>query len=339
AVGPEVTAVVPQPATPPPVAWLQTLSQSSFAGGVCAVFVADCASPSSWNMPVSWTACAAYGTSNVRTIAPTRGSTRKRLTCRIRVAPVPRVIAFSLRLPSFFPGRRGDERQRRAHPLWARSRCHGASHLLRPGVEMEQQRTSPVNDEEPDHHRPQAVTTSRYDRSVNARKKRRYATGLRLDSAVAKLPVGRAQVGGTEHRWRSSDGTQSSFGMRAEGSLTRFAERLSPFHSGGSRASRRTATSKRWIVPSRGSRAHCDRRVRQGHRVCARHRVAHRAEARHASFQAARCPQPCRRRGGDAHLALDLLPDAMSTPGKRTLALGEPVTMRMLGSASLTTPA
>src|SRR5437870_11789858 len=84
AVAPVVTAVVPQPATPPPVAWLQTLSQSSFAGGVCAVFVADCASPSSWNMPVSCTACAAYGTSNVRTIAPTRGSTRKRLTCRIR---------------------------------------------------------------------------------------------------------------------------------------------------------------------------------------------------------------------------------------------------------------
>src|SRR5205807_1858222 len=84
----------------------------------------------------------------------------------------------------------------------------------------------------------------------NARKKRRHATGLRLDSAVAKLPVGRAQVGGTEHRWRSSDGTQSSFGMRAERSLTRSAERLSPFHSGGSRASRRTATSKRWILPS-----------------------------------------------------------------------------------------
>src|SRR6266566_2805511 len=47
AVAPVVTAVVPHPATPPPVTWLQTLSQSSLAAGVPAVFVLDCASPSS----------------------------------------------------------------------------------------------------------------------------------------------------------------------------------------------------------------------------------------------------------------------------------------------------
>src|SRR5256885_11727205 len=37
AVAPLVTAAVPQPARPPPVTWLQTLSQSSSAAGVPAV--------------------------------------------------------------------------------------------------------------------------------------------------------------------------------------------------------------------------------------------------------------------------------------------------------------
>src|SRR5438477_6200713 len=105
AVAPLVTAVVPQPARPPPVTWLQTLSQSSSAAGVPAVFVLVCASPSSWKMPVSCTACAAYGTNNVRTIAAMRATTRERLTRLILVAPLPCVIAFSLRL-SDFSGRR-----------------------------------------------------------------------------------------------------------------------------------------------------------------------------------------------------------------------------------------
>src|SRR5213078_169611 len=111
AVAPLVTAAVPQPATPPPVTWLHTLSQSSSAAGVPAVFVLVCASPSSWKMPVSWTACAAYGMSNVRTIAAMRGSARERLTRRTPVAPLGCVIAFSLRL-SDFSGPRGDWRQR-----------------------------------------------------------------------------------------------------------------------------------------------------------------------------------------------------------------------------------
>src|SRR2546426_2915942 len=136
AVAPLVTAVVPQPARPPLVTSLQTLSQSSTAVGVPAVFVLDCASPSSWKMPASWTACAAYGTSNVRTIAAMSGSTRKRRTCRIPVAPLARVIgAPCLFVVARCPGRRGDGRQRRAHPLWARSRCHGASHPYVPACE------------------------------------------------------------------------------------------------------------------------------------------------------------------------------------------------------------
>src|SRR5207247_9421705 len=53
---PVVTDVVPQPATPPPVTSLQTLSQSSNPEGVPTVFVNDAASPSSWNCPVSCTA-------------------------------------------------------------------------------------------------------------------------------------------------------------------------------------------------------------------------------------------------------------------------------------------
>src|SRR5947207_6868593 len=56
AVAPLVTAVVPHPAIPPPVASLQTLSQSSNAGGVPTVLVDDAASPSNWNCPVSCTA-------------------------------------------------------------------------------------------------------------------------------------------------------------------------------------------------------------------------------------------------------------------------------------------
>src|SRR5438477_313398 len=95
AVAPLVTAVVPQPATPPPVTWLQTLSQSSSAAGVPAVFVLVWASPSSWKMPVSCTACAAYGISNVRTIAAMMGSAKERRTRRIPAAPLACVIAFS----------------------------------------------------------------------------------------------------------------------------------------------------------------------------------------------------------------------------------------------------
>src|SRR5438552_18443686 len=150
AVAPLVTAVVPQPATPPPVTWLQTLSQSSSAAGVPAVFVLVWASPSSWKMPVSCTACAAYGISNVRTIAAMRGSARERRTRRIPVAPLACVIAFSLRLPIFpVAGRLAAVPS--PPPFWARSHCHEASYLLRPGVGMKQQRTVTVNGEEPDH--------------------------------------------------------------------------------------------------------------------------------------------------------------------------------------------
>src|SRR6266568_1480281 len=59
AVAPVVTSVVPQPLVPPPVTWLQTLSQSSTAAGTGGLpgCVAEEASPSSWKRPVSWTAC------------------------------------------------------------------------------------------------------------------------------------------------------------------------------------------------------------------------------------------------------------------------------------------
>src|SRR5439155_17244030 len=82
AVAPLVTAVVPHPAVPPPVASLQTLSQSSNPGGVGTVCVADDASPSSWNRPVSCTA------STIATPAP-RASTRdNRGAWRLRQLPL-----------------------------------------------------------------------------------------------------------------------------------------------------------------------------------------------------------------------------------------------------------
>ena len=137
AVAPLVTAVVPQPARPPPVTSLQTLSQSSTAVGVPAVFVLVCASPSSWKMPASWTACAAYGTSNVRIIAAMRGSTRKRRTCRIPVAPLARVIGAPLSFlwSRVVPVVWATDGSAEPTPLWARSRCHGASHPYVPAWE------------------------------------------------------------------------------------------------------------------------------------------------------------------------------------------------------------
>src|SRR6266550_2927518 len=164
AVAPLVTAAVPQPARPPPVTWLQTLSQSSSAAGVPAVFVLVCASPSSWKMPVSCTACAAYGISNVRTIAAMRGSARERRTRRIPVAPLARVIGALHLSFAGLPGRMATGGSAEPTPLWARSRCHGASHLLRPGAEMEQQVRARVNNEKPDHRPAPVVPRPTYAR-------------------------------------------------------------------------------------------------------------------------------------------------------------------------------
>src|SRR5207245_7181320 len=79
---PVVTDVVPQPATPPPVTSLQTLSQSSNAAGVPIVFVNDDASPSSWNRPVSCTA------RTITTPAPTANARDSRIPQRLRQLPV-----------------------------------------------------------------------------------------------------------------------------------------------------------------------------------------------------------------------------------------------------------
>src|SRR2546425_13170751 len=51
AVAPLGTAPGPQPARPPPGTWLQTLSQSSSAARVPAVFVPVAGAPTGWEMP------------------------------------------------------------------------------------------------------------------------------------------------------------------------------------------------------------------------------------------------------------------------------------------------
>src|SRR5947207_16023389 len=61
----------------------QTLSQSSTAVGVLAVFVLVAASPSSWNRPVSWTASAELATTSVPVTSDTtaRAVSQRRPFC------------------------------------------------------------------------------------------------------------------------------------------------------------------------------------------------------------------------------------------------------------------